>query len=107
MEYALSLVESLAQEYERLVEMREGVRGMAYAYSVSMGPQKEAALSNVKAGFRECTEALCQVETKLQKLLGVFQMEIKGLIYSLIFIVFLILLIGSFRNSRILSSLLW
>ena len=78
MEYQLSRVEELGEQYGLQQKLREGVRAMAYAFSISEGREKESALANVKAGFRECTETLCSLEAQLQLLLGSFKMEMKG-----------------------------
>jgi len=77
-EYQLSRVEELGERYALQQKLREGVRAMAYAFSISEGREKESALANVKAGFRECTETLCTLENQLQLLIGNFKMEMKG-----------------------------
>jgi len=51
---------------------------MAYAYTLSNGKDKDLALANVKAGFKECTEILCTLEAQVQEFLGGFHLTMKG-----------------------------
>ncbi len=71
-------VSELSGEYGLQEKLREGVRGMAYAYSISDGKDKILALSNVKAGFRETTARMVLLEEKIGACFGHFRMEIKG-----------------------------
>ena len=54
------------------------VRTMAYAYALSPGKEKASALSNVRSGYRECTETLCALEVKVEQLIGTLTLEMKG-----------------------------
>ena len=51
---------------------------MAYAYALSPGKEKASALSNVRSGYRECTETLCTLEVQIEQLLGSLTLEMKG-----------------------------
>lgn len=51
---------------------------MAYAYALSPGKEKASALSNVRSGYRECTETLCALEVKIEQLIGTLTLEMKG-----------------------------
>lgn len=51
---------------------------MAYAYILSPGKEKDAALQNVKQQFKECTELLCSYENSLESLMGTLLFEMKG-----------------------------
>lgn len=54
------------------------VRTMAYAYALSPGKEKASALSNVRSGYRECTETLCALEVQIEQLIGTLTLEMKG-----------------------------
>lgn len=56
------------------------VRTMAYAYALSPGKEKASALSNVRSGYRECTETLCSLEVQIEQLIGTLTLEMKGMI---------------------------
>ncbi|XP_035710135.1 rho family-interacting cell polarization regulator 1 isoform X4 [Folsomia candida] len=79
LEYQLSRLDSLEEEYTLQQRLREGVRSMAYAYTLSTGHHQKLALANVKAGFRECTESLGALEGQLQQFLGAFHLTMKGI----------------------------
>ena len=51
---------------------------MAYAYALSPGKEKSAALNNVRSGYKECTETLCGLEVQLEQLIGTLSLEMKG-----------------------------
>lgn len=53
---------------------------MAYAYALSPGKEKASALSNVRSGYRECTETLCALEVQIEQLIGTLTLEMKGMI---------------------------
>lgn len=74
----MSRIEELGEQYNLQLKLREGVRAMAYAFSISQGKEKEHALANVKAGFKECTEAMCTLEAQLEPFLGSFSIQMKG-----------------------------
>lgn len=51
---------------------------MAYAYATSSGKERSTALSNVRSGYRECTETLCALEVQIEHLIGSLTLEMKG-----------------------------
>lgn len=57
---------------------------MAYAYALSPGKEKASALSNVRSGYRECTETLCALEVQIEQLIGTLTLEMKGMIVFMI-----------------------
>lgn len=52
---------------------------MAYAYTLSSGPERSSALSSVRTGFKECTETLCSIESRMESMMGTLLLEIKGI----------------------------
>ncbi|XP_050722847.1 rho family-interacting cell polarization regulator 2-like isoform X5 [Eriocheir sinensis] len=78
-EYHLSKLEDLQDQYTLHQKLRDGVRTMAYAYALSPGKEKASALSNVRSGYRECTETLCALEVKIEQLIGTLTLEMKGI----------------------------
>ncbi|XP_045113382.1 rho family-interacting cell polarization regulator 2-like isoform X3 [Portunus trituberculatus] len=78
-EYHLSKLEDLQDQYTLHQKLRDGVRSMAYAYALSPGKEKASALSNVRSGYRECTETLCALEVKIEQLIGTLTLEMKGI----------------------------
>ncbi|CAL4065662.1 unnamed protein product [Meganyctiphanes norvegica] len=78
-EYHLSKLEDLHDQYTLHLKLRDGVRTMAYAYALSPGKEKAAALSNVRSGYKECTETLCALEVQIEQLIGTLTLEMKGI----------------------------
>lgn len=78
-EYHLSKLEDLQDQYTLHLKLRDGVRTMAYAYALSPGKEKAAALSNVRSGYKECTETLCALEVQIEQLIGSLTLEMKGI----------------------------
>ena len=54
-----------------------GVRTMHRAYVTSPGSQRNT-LSNVKYGYKECTQTMCQIEAQLENMMGTFNCKLKG-----------------------------
>lgn len=52
---------------------------MAYAYTLSSGPERSSALSSVRNGYKECTETLCALESRMESMMGTLLLEIKGI----------------------------
>ncbi|RXG73480.1 Protein FAM65B [Armadillidium vulgare] len=71
LEFLLSQIEDLHDQYSLNQRLRDGVRTMAYAYALSPGKEKASALSNVRSGYRECTETLCNLEVQIEQLIGI------------------------------------
>lgn len=78
-EYHLSKLEDLQDQYTLHQKLRDGVRTMAYAYALSPGKEKATALSNVRSGYKECTEILCALEVQIEQLIGTLTLEMKGI----------------------------
>ena len=53
---------------------------MHHAYVTSPGNQRNT-LSNVKYGFKECTQTMCQIEAQLENMMGTFNCKLKGKSY--------------------------
>lgn len=79
LEFHLSKLEELKEQYDVQHRMQDGVRAMAYAYILSHGKEKDTALQNVKQQFKECTELLCSYESSFESLMGTFLFEMKGI----------------------------
>ncbi|CAN8004257.1 unnamed protein product, partial [Ixodes hexagonus] len=79
LEFQLSKVEELRDQYEVQQRMRDGVRSMAYAYVLSPGCEKDNALHGVRSGYRECVDTLCVLEAHLEQLMGTLQFQMKGI----------------------------
>ncbi|EEC00298.1 protein kinase pkn/prk1, effector, putative, partial [Ixodes scapularis] len=79
LEFQLSKVEELREQYEVQQRMRDGVRSMAYAYVLSPGCEKDNALHGVRSGYRECVDTLCVLEAHLEQLMGTLQFQMKGI----------------------------
>jgi hypothetical protein len=54
-----------------------GVRTMHRAYVTSPGNQSHS-LSNVKYGYKECTQNMCNIEAQLEAMMGTFNCKLKG-----------------------------
>ena len=54
-----------------------GVRTMHKAYVTSPGNQRNT-LSNVKYGYKECTQTMCNIEAQLESMMGTFNCKLKG-----------------------------
>ncbi|GAU98232.1 hypothetical protein RvY_09407-2 [Ramazzottius varieornatus] len=78
LELQLSKLEELGENYNVQHRLREGVRNMAQAYMSSSGKEKNHALGNVKAGYKECTQAMCTLEAQLEQMMGSLEMRMKG-----------------------------
>ncbi|XP_053205857.1 rho family-interacting cell polarization regulator 1-like isoform X2 [Panonychus citri] len=79
LEFELAKLEELKDQYDVHLKMREGVRTMAYAYTMSSGPERDSALSSVRSGYKECTETLCFLESRLESMMGTFHLQMKGI----------------------------
>ncbi|XP_076338823.1 rho family-interacting cell polarization regulator 2-like isoform X3 [Tachypleus tridentatus] len=79
LEFQLAKLEELQDQYKIHQKMRDGVRTMAYAYVLSPGKEKESALHNVRSGYRECTDTLCNIEAELECMMGTMLFNIKGI----------------------------
>ena len=53
---------------------------MAYAYALSPGKEKSSALTNVRSGYKECTDTLCGLEVQIEQIIGTLSFEMKGMI---------------------------
>ncbi|XP_054709197.1 rho family-interacting cell polarization regulator 2-like [Uloborus diversus] len=79
LEFHLSKLEELKEQYDIQHRMRDGIRTMAYAYILSPGKEKDSALQSVKLQFKECTEQMCFLESKLEGLMGNLIFQMKGI----------------------------
>ncbi|XP_078685427.1 rho family-interacting cell polarization regulator 2-like isoform X12 [Branchiostoma floridae x Branchiostoma belcheri] len=84
LEYHHTKVEELAEAYNLHQRLREGARNMVNAYnrsrhSQSFSRHSQESLSEVKSGFKECSQTMCIIEGELEQMLGSFQMRIKGM----------------------------
>lgn len=52
---------------------------MGYAYALSPGRERDAALSSIKIGYKECTENLARIESELESSIGTLLIEMKGI----------------------------
>ncbi|XP_074594283.1 uncharacterized protein LOC141849729 isoform X1 [Brevipalpus obovatus] len=79
LEFELAKLEELKDQYDIHLRMRDGVKSMAYAYTLSTGQGRNAALSSVRSGFKECTEMLCSLESRLEGMMGSMYLQMKGI----------------------------
>jgi len=79
LEFQLSKLEELRDQYELHQKMRDGVRSMGYAYALSPGRERESALTSIKIGFKECTETLKKIEAEFESSIGTILIEMKGI----------------------------
>uniref|UniRef100_T1J177 FAM65 N-terminal domain-containing protein n=1 Tax=Strigamia maritima TaxID=126957 RepID=T1J177_STRMM len=78
LEYQLSKLEELQDQYNIKQNLRQGMKNMVNAYVTSSGWDRDAALNSVKAGYREATETtMCGIESKLEKMMGKFHFTMK------------------------------
>lgn len=52
---------------------------MGYAYAMSPGREREAALSSIKLGFKECSGTLKKIESEFECCIGSIMIEMKGI----------------------------
>ncbi|XP_046369139.1 rho family-interacting cell polarization regulator 2-like isoform X3 [Haliotis rufescens] len=78
LEFHLSKLDELHECYLVHQQLREGARTMARAYTTSPGNRKQS-LTNVKYGYKECSQTLCAIEAQLENMLGTFHCKLKGM----------------------------
>ncbi|KAL3842257.1 hypothetical protein ACJMK2_020290 [Sinanodonta woodiana] len=78
LEFHLSKLDELHDYYILQQQLREGVKTMHRAYVTSPGNQK-GTLTNVKYGYKECTQNMCAVEAHLENMMGTFHCKLKGI----------------------------
>ncbi|KAL4224801.1 Family with sequence similarity 65 member [Mactra antiquata] len=78
LEFHLAKLDELHEYYLLQQQLREGVRTMHRAYVTSPGNQK-TTLSNVKYGYKECTQNMCNIEAQLEAMMGTFNCKLKGM----------------------------
>ncbi|GFX00373.1 rho family-interacting cell polarization regulator 2 [Trichonephila clavipes] len=79
LEFHLSKLEELKEQYDVQHKIRDGIRSMGYAYILSPGKLKDMALQSVKSEFKECTEVMCAYESNLESLMGTLIFEMIGI----------------------------
>ncbi|XP_042897993.1 rho family-interacting cell polarization regulator 2 isoform X2 [Parasteatoda tepidariorum] len=79
LEFHLSKLDELKEQYDVQQRIRDGIRTMGYAYILSPGKQKEAALQKVRSEFKDSTEIMCTYEKKLETLMGTLLFEMIGI----------------------------
>ncbi|CAL1271052.1 unnamed protein product [Larinioides sclopetarius] len=79
LEFHLSKLEELKEQYDVQHKIRDGIRSMGYAYILSPGKLKDVALQSVKSEFKECTEVMCTYESNLESLMGTLTFEMIGI----------------------------
>ncbi|XP_053384673.1 rho family-interacting cell polarization regulator 2-like isoform X2 [Mercenaria mercenaria] len=78
LEFHLAKLDELHEFYLLQQQLREGVRTMHRAYVTSPGNQSHS-LSNVKYGYKECTQTMCNIEAQLEAMMGTFNCKLKGM----------------------------
>ncbi|XP_052800054.1 rho family-interacting cell polarization regulator 2-like isoform X3 [Mya arenaria] len=78
LEFHLAKLDELHEFYLLQQQLREGVRTMHRAYVTSPGNQRNT-LSNVKYGYKECTQNMCNIEAQLEAMMGTFNCKMKGM----------------------------
>lgn len=79
LEYHLSKIEELKEQYDVQQKMSDGVRTMAQAFVLSPGKERETALNSVRSGYKECVDTLCRLEAELEHMIGTLLFQIKGI----------------------------
>ncbi|KAG8186037.1 hypothetical protein JTE90_007423 [Oedothorax gibbosus] len=79
LEFHLSKLEELKEQYDVQHKIRDGIRTMGYAYILSPGKLKDIALQSVKSEFKECTEVMCTYENNLESQMGTLFFEMIGI----------------------------
>ncbi|XP_061404075.1 rho family-interacting cell polarization regulator 1-like isoform X4 [Lethenteron reissneri] len=80
LEFHISKIEELYESYCIQGRLRDGARKMVAAYQASRNSRlARAALLAVAREHRDYTESLCMLENELEKLLGEFHIQMKGL----------------------------
>ncbi|XP_067121449.1 rho family-interacting cell polarization regulator 2-like isoform X2 [Centruroides vittatus] len=79
LEYHLSKIEELKEQYDVQQKMSDGVRTMAQAFVLSPGKERETALNSVRSGYKECVDTLCRLEAELENMIGTLLFQIKGI----------------------------
>ncbi|ESO12288.1 hypothetical protein HELRODRAFT_187823 [Helobdella robusta] len=81
LEYQLSRVEELEENYDFHFKLMKGVVTMAQAYVCQPSTHnKKNSLYNVQCGYKECCQTMCLIESQLEMLMGSFGCTIKGLV---------------------------
>ncbi|ESO97691.1 hypothetical protein LOTGIDRAFT_103971, partial [Lottia gigantea] len=78
LEFHLAKVDELYDCYLVHQQLREGARTMARAFTTSPGHRKDS-ITNVKYGYKECSQTLCAIEAQLENMLGTFHCKLKGM----------------------------
>ena len=78
LEYASTQLDELVDQYALNLRLREGTQTLAHAFLQSDGSHKKNSLNTVRSGYIECTETLVELESKIEEMMGHFQIHMKG-----------------------------
>ncbi|BFZ16049.1 hypothetical protein BsWGS_19088 [Bradybaena similaris] len=79
LECHLAKIEELQDSYMLNQQLREGAVNMAKAFSTTNSNSRKDSISNIKYGYKECSQAMCAIEAQLESLLGTFSCSLNGI----------------------------
>ncbi|XP_038053349.1 serine/arginine repetitive matrix protein 2-like [Patiria miniata] len=79
LQFHLAKVEEVHEQYDKELKVREGAVNVVKAYADTNLPHAKEPCSEAKAGVRDCTQSLCQMEAELEANLGAFVVRIDGI----------------------------
>ncbi|XP_022091870.1 uncharacterized protein LOC110979963 [Acanthaster planci] len=79
LQFHLAKVEEVHEQYDKELKVREGAVNVVKAYADTNLPHAKEPSNEAKAGVRDCTQSLCQMEAELEANLGAFVVRIDGI----------------------------
>ncbi|XP_077986340.1 rho family-interacting cell polarization regulator 2-like isoform X2 [Glandiceps talaboti] len=79
LDFHLSKIDELQDNYNIQQRIREGAKNIMKAYEDSNSQNCRDHIQEAKTGFKDCTQAMCCMEAELETLLGYFHLEVKGI----------------------------
>ncbi|XP_033639059.1 serine/arginine repetitive matrix protein 2-like [Asterias rubens] len=79
LQFHLAKVEEVHDQYDKELKVREGAVNVVKAYADTGLPHSKEPSNEAKAGVRDCTQSLCQMEAELEANLGAFIVRIEGI----------------------------
>ncbi|CAG5126588.1 unnamed protein product, partial [Candidula unifasciata] len=79
LECHLAKIEELHDSYLLNQQLREGAANMAKAFSTTNSDSRKDSISNIKYGYKECSQTMCAIEVQLESFLGTFSCSLNGI----------------------------
>ncbi|XP_070581987.1 rho family-interacting cell polarization regulator 2-like isoform X2 [Ptychodera flava] len=79
LDFHLSKIDELQDNYNIQQRIREGAKNIMKAYEDSSSQNYREPVHEAKTGYKDCTQAMCYMEAELESFLGCFQLEVQGI----------------------------